>query len=484
MTTTPCYLSQPTTSGRVPLRCANHEVLGKTRFLADFEYLTTGVNFVALYWSIFLNDAYSKATMTDAGSTVSRQGSLMSLRAIAAALGVIAVAFSTLILAAPAHAAGFTDGDYVYDSTSATTATIVDYTGGPVANIPATATDGTSTYTVTEIGASAFSTKSLVSATIPNTVTAIGSHAFESNLLSSIVIPDTVTSLGTYAFQWNAPLTSVTLGSGLTSVPEGAFFGCHLSSIVFPPSITSIGYQSFTLNNFATLTFPDAVTSIGDSAFSTISALTSVTFGAGLTSIGQYAFAGTGLTTVSIPASVTSIGNHAFDTNGPGMSTAVFQGAAPSTFTARSAGNGSFGDVNTTVYYSSAHAGDFTPSPWNGYNTVQGATLSFDMGGHGTAIAPVVVIPGNTAPKPTDPSATDFHFEGWFSAASGGTPFDFTASLTGDATAFAQWQSTTLAATGTEPAPWLLVGGGLLAAGLALLTVRRMSGRRRAHSAS
>lgn len=443
--------------------------------------------------------------MAAARYTGSEQGSRKSVRAIVAALGAIAVAFSTLILATPAHAVGFTDGDFDYDSTSPTTASVVNYTGGPVANIPSTASDGTTTYTVTAIAANALNSKSLTSATIPNTVTTIGygafgsnsltsftipnsvttigGHALENNDLTSIVIPDSVTTLGTWAFQWN-DLTSVTLGNGLTSVPDGSFFASSLTNIVFPPGITSIGDQAFTLNQFGSLTFPGSITSIGSSAFSVIATLTSVTFGSGLTSIGDYTFASTGLTAVSIPASVTAIGNRAFDTNGAGMSTVVFQGAAPTTFTARAAGVGSFGDVNATVYYSSSHAGDFTPSPWNGYNTVQGSTLSFDMGGHGTAIAPVVVIPGTTVPKPADPTATDFHFEGWFAAATGGVPFDFTPALTSDATAFAQWKSTTLAGTGAAPAPWLLAGGGLLSAGIALLATRRTLARRRARRAN
>lgn len=421
-------------------------------------------------------------------------------RAAATLASAALVAASALFAASPAYAAAFTVGDFQYDSTSATTATVTGYTGGPTATIPSTVSDGTNTYTVTAIGDSALNGMSLTSATIPNTVTTIGysafgfnsltgivipdsvttigDHAFEFNDLTSLVIPDSVTSLGDWSFQWNH-LTSVTLGDGLTEIPDGAFYGSSLTAIDIPDNITSIGDEAFVSNPLASLTIPDSVTSIGDSAFAVVSTLTSLTLGTGLTSIGDYAFASTGLTTVSIPASVGYIGERAFNTNGAGMVSAVFQGAAPSTFSPRGAGVGSLGDVDATVYYSSAHAADFTPSPWNGYVTAPGATLTFAMGGHGATIAPVVVIPGGTVTEPTDPTATDFAFTGWFTTASGTTPYDFTAPLEGDATAYAQWTATGLAATGADQAPLALFGGGVLLVGLSLVIAAGVIVRRR-----
>lgn len=399
-------------------------------------------------------------------------------RTLAGLVAAALVAASALVIATPAYAAAFTEGDFIYDSTSPSTATVTGYTGGPTATIPSTASDGTSTYTVTAIGDSAFSGKSLTGVTIPDTVTHIGNNAFGLNLLTSLVIPDSVTSMGTYAFQWN-DLTTVTLGHGLTSIPAGTFFGSALTSIAIPANITAIGDEAFFNNAFTSLTIPDSVTSIGDSAFSVISTLTSLTLGKGLTSIGDYAFASTGLTTVSIPASVTDIGERAFDANGSGMASAVFQGAAPSTFSPRGPGVGSFGDVATTVYYSSAYAADFTPSPWNGYTTALGATLTFALAGHGAAIAPIVVIPGSTVPKPTDPAATDYAFQGWFTTASGAAPYDFTAPMASDATAYARWAATGLAATGAEQGPAMIVGSGVLLLGLALVITAAVTARRR-----
>lgn len=421
-------------------------------------------------------------------------------RTLAGLVATVLVAASALVIATPAYAAALVEGDFIYDSTSPTTATVTGYTGGPIATIPSTASDGVSTYTVTAIGDSAFNGHGLTGATIPNTVTSIGygafgsnslttivipdsvttigGHAFELNDLTSLVIPDSVTSLGSWAFQWN-DLTTVTLGHGLPNIPDGTFFASQLTTIDIPANITSIGYQAFVFNAFVSLTIPGTVTSIGDQAFAPVSTLTSVTLGSGLTSIGADAFAGTALTTVTIPASVDEIGDLAFDTINSGMVSAVFQGAAPSTFTPRGVGVGSLGDVNATVYYSGAHAVDFTPSPWNGYTSAAGATLTFALGGHGSAIAPTVVIPGSTIPEPTDPAAADFAFQGWFTAASGGVPFDFTAPLSGDATAHARWAATGLAATGADQAPLALVGGGVLLVGLILVIIAGAVTRRR-----
>ncbi|MBB5633525.1 putative repeat protein (TIGR02543 family) [Cryobacterium mesophilum] len=437
------------------------------------------------------------ATRPSAEHATSR---VSSPRGMAMLLAAFLVAASAVLVASPAYAAAFTVGDFVYDSTSATTATVTGYTGGPTATIPSTVSDGTNTYTVTAIGTSAFNGMSLTSATIPNTVTSIGygafgsnsltsivipdsvtsigGHAFEMNDLTSLVIPDSVTSLGSWAFQWN-DLTSVTLGLGLPNIPDGTFFASQLTTLDIPANITSIGYQAFVFNAFVSLTIPGTVTSIAGQAFSPVGTLTSLTLGSGLTSIGDNAFAGTSLTTVAIPASVTDIGDFAFNTNGSGMASVVFQGPAPLGFTGRGGGSGSFGDVDTTVYYSSAHAADFAPSPWNGYVTAPGATLNFNMGGHGTAIAPVVVIPGNTVPQPTGPMAADFAFQGWFTTATGTTPYDFTVPLEGDATAYAQWTATGLAATGADRAPLALFGGGVLLVGLSLVIAAGVIARRR-----
>jgi X-Pro dipeptidyl-peptidase len=67
--------------------------------------------------------------------------------------------------------------------------------------------------------------------------------------------------------------------------------------------------------------------------------------------------------------------------------------------------------------------------------------LSFDLGGHGTAI-PDQAVAYDTAPvEPTVPTEAGWVFQGWYTDATHSTAFDFDAELTSDATAFAAWAS-------------------------------------------
>jgi uncharacterized repeat protein (TIGR02543 family) len=404
-----------------------------------------------------------------------------ALRAAAALAAAAIIAASALLAASPAYAAGFTDGDFQFDSTSATEATVTGYTGAATSiTIPSSATDGVNTYAVTAIGDTAFQSKSLTGVVIPDSVTFIGQSAFGMNSLVSVVIPDSVTSMDTAVFQFNSTLTSVTLGNSLTSIPGYTFWQSGLTSITIPSSVTSIGDQAFILSHLTSVDVPDSVTSIGEEAFALNATLTSLRLGKSVETIDHDAFASTGLTTVTLPSSVDSIGNRAF--NSASLTSAVFQGGAPSTFTPRSAGNGSLGDHDVTVYYPSAHAADFTPSPWQGYVTAQGATLRFNLGGHGTALPSVTVIPGESASAPASPTAAGYTFRGWFTSATGSTPFDFDTALNGDATAYAQWTGSGLAATGSDPLPLLTAGGLLSLIGALILIVGARIGRTRTTS--
>lgn len=62
-------------------------------------------------------------------------------------------------------------------------------------------------------------------------------------------------------------------------------------------------------------------------------------------------------------------------------------------------------------------------------------TVSFDLDGKGT-IAPQSVKQGETAKKPTDPSAEGYTFVGWYVD---GTAYDFSTPVTKDITLYAKW---------------------------------------------
>jgi hypothetical protein len=218
--------------------------------------------------------------------------------------------------------------------------------------IPATVTDGGTTYSVTSIGGWVFSGCSgLTSVTIPASVTSIGNDAFSGcSGLTSVTIPASVTSIGNYAFNGCSGLTGVTIPASVTSIEDCVFSGCSgLTGVTIPASVTSIGDCAFRgCSGLTGVTISASVTSIGDKAFSGCSGLTeidvsasntkyqsidgilysktgdilvcypggkkgSVTISASVTSIGESAFDGcSGLTGVTIPNSVTSIGDWAF----------------------------------------------------------------------------------------------------------------------------------------------------------------------------
>lgn len=178
------------------------------------------------------------------------------------------------------------------------------YTGDVV--IPAQIEYNTKTYTVTEIGESAFAEcMDLTAVTIPTTVTSIGSKAFMNCMeLKSMSIPASVVSIGNWAFELCSslegfevaednpafaaadgilydknietliccPMTKmgeVVIPSTVTTIKNNAFAGCvELTSVVIPSSVTTIGYSAFnSCVSLSSLSIPSSVTSIGDGAF-------------------------------------------------------------------------------------------------------------------------------------------------------------------------------------------------------------------------
>ncbi len=111
-------------------------------------------------------------------------------------------------------------------------------------NIPATVTYNGINYSVTSIGAQAFSfCSSLTSIDIPNSVTSIGDYVFSGcSSLTSVTISNSVTSIGRSAFQNCSSLTSVTIPNSITSIGNSTFYGCSsLTSVTClantPPSL-------------------------------------------------------------------------------------------------------------------------------------------------------------------------------------------------------------------------------------------------------
>ncbi len=191
--------------------------------------------------------------------------------------------------------------------------------------IPSSITYGSTTYTVTAIGAEAFEhCGGLTSVIIPNTVTTIGEAAFSHCTgLTSLTIPSSVTSIGFVAFRVCSGLTSIVVEAGnpvydsrnncnaiIETATDTLIKGCKTT--VIPNTVTVIGYGSFTYcTGMTSLTIPNSVTTIGGYAFYG-SDLTSITIPNSVTTIREFAFWSSSLTSVDIPNSVTTIGGWAF----------------------------------------------------------------------------------------------------------------------------------------------------------------------------
>ena len=191
-----------------------------------------------------------------------------------------------------------------------------DYTGDIA--IPEKVTYDGATYSVTEIGSSAFyDCRGLTSVTIPNSVTEIGESPFEgcTGLTSVTFNAEYCESPSSYehAFFIDCPLTSLVIGNDVTSIPDYlAYNQKKLIKVTIPNSVISIGESAFEgCTGLTSVTIPNSVTFL--SGFNGCTGLTSVTIGNSVTEIGREAFAGcTGLSSVTIPNSVTKIGWEAF----------------------------------------------------------------------------------------------------------------------------------------------------------------------------
>lgn len=156
-----------------------------------------------------------------------------------------------------------------------------------------------------------------------NRLTDVGDYAFDTTALTSATLPDSVTSIGKGAFSNDTALTSVHLGSGVASIGESAFVGANaLASLSVAPAnsmytvedgvLYSKGNAGRTLVLYlptktdTDVTVPDGTVAIADAAFANNTSLRRVVLPEGLTTIGYGAFDGdANLTDLVIPDSVT-----------------------------------------------------------------------------------------------------------------------------------------------------------------------------------
>ena len=236
------------------------------------------------------------------------------------------------------------DGIY-YNITSSSNFTVEVTLGsneyGGAVTIPSTVTYGGKTYSVTNIGVTAFDNcTGLTSITIPESVTSIEDYAFYNCInLTSITLPESVTSIGEHAFCDCSSLTSIIIPESVMSIGFGAFYGTawydnlpdgaiYAGKVLYEykgamPVNTNIEVEEGTVSintyafynciNLTSITLPESVTSIGEHAFDGCSSLTYITLPDGVTGIGRDAFYGCiSLTSITLPESLTSIENNVF----------------------------------------------------------------------------------------------------------------------------------------------------------------------------
>ena len=95
------------------------------------------------------------------------------------------------------------------------------------------------------------------------------------------------------------------------------------------------------------------------------------------------------------------------------------------------------------------------------------ATVTFDMQGNGTQIAPVSIVNGNTITEPEKPSVDGYDFGGWYTDkdCTDGNLFDFSTQITDDITLYAKWSKSRNAILDSE-LTWQLDNGVLTISGL------------------
>lgn len=234
------------------------------------------------------------------------------------------------------------------------TNTITGYTGTAIdLVIPSQLKRSCETYTVLEIGKSAFIKKGLTSVSLPNTLKKINASAFNNNQITELVIPDSVEELSTVSFRGNTSLKKVTIGSGLKKLgtlenddlipllEEDINYYCENSGWGTMTRMRSPFYGSFSIEEFVVSNQNPYFKSVDKAIYTkdgkwlvlgtklTAKSIASGTIGVGMNAfqelpidqvilpstikyIGEYAFQTTNIVSIQIPNSVINIAGQAF----------------------------------------------------------------------------------------------------------------------------------------------------------------------------
>lgn len=186
--------------------------------------------------------------------------------------------------------------------------------------IPYSVTDNSGvTYTITEVGESAFEGRNINTMTIDRGSAQLffGHNALKSASLTELrVSRDFSSAVNDEPFFGLTSLERLTIGEGMTRIPAFAFAKTSIADITLSATVESVGFGAFQccnslrMVNFASV---GSMKTIGGEAFWSCGALSSVNnMQAPLTTIGEAAFANTAIRSIIIPSTVTSIGRNVF----------------------------------------------------------------------------------------------------------------------------------------------------------------------------
>lgn len=225
-----------------------------------------------------------------------------------------------------------------------------------------------------------------------------------------------LTAFSTTASAANAVIPSTAQGHSVTSIGDGAF-GHH--------------------DELKTVKLPDSITSIGDAAFLCCYNLTTVDLGNLVESIGVNAFAYcTSMERLTIPQSIKEIKAGAFYY---GYQVTKHLDKLHYTGT-KAQWNELVKKYNNTVSINGFYSDNNMLHEPKEFHCAH--TVSFDYCDPAKETSQVVqkeVQYGETVPRPADPTAQHYRFEGWHTEKNDDTPFDFNQKITEDVTLYAHW---------------------------------------------
>ena len=161
---------------------------------------------------------------------------------------------------------------------------------------------------IVEIGANAFSGKSISSVTLPNTIVSIGDKAFANTDITKITLPESLSHIGHYAFA-QSKLTSVTIPKNVCYIGENAFYNCSsLESVKYNAIYCEPGWIQFSSHSSA---MGDCITD-AKPIFYQCPKLTTVEIGSEVKAIPPFLFSMTNIKQVSIPKNIEALGYGAF----------------------------------------------------------------------------------------------------------------------------------------------------------------------------